>query len=116
MVTAATIYLSLLGAEGLARVASASHQRTAQLVERLTAIDGVAPMFAGPHFHETALVLDRPVGPVLASLAARDILGGHDLSTHFPELGHGMLVCATETKTEADLDLYAAALSDVMST
>ena len=116
MVTAATIYLSLLGAEGLARVASASHQRTTQLVQRLTAIDGVVPMFEGPHFHETALVLDRPVQPVLASLAKRDILGGYDLSTHFSELGHGMLVCATETKTEADLDLYAAALSDVMST
>ncbi|MEM7502436.1 MAG: aminomethyl-transferring glycine dehydrogenase subunit GcvPA [Pseudomonadota bacterium] len=115
MVTAATIYLSLLGAEGLARVASSSHQRTAQLVERLIAIDGVAPMFAGPHFHETALVLDRPVQPVLAGLAARGILGGHDLSTHFSELGHGMLVCATETKTEADLDLYAAVLSDVMT-
>ncbi len=48
MVTAATIYMSLLGAEGLKRVAAASAQRTAALVQALTRIPGVAAAFDAP--------------------------------------------------------------------
>jgi glycine dehydrogenase subunit 1 len=60
------------------------------------------------------LRLDRPVGPVLESLAANNILGGFDLSNHYPELGNTLLVCATETKTDADLEAYAAALDNAL--
>ena len=115
MVTAATIYMALLGSRGLASVAAASHDSTRQLVEMLSALDGVEPMFDGPHFHEAALRLDRPVAPVLRALAARDVIGGLDLSARYPELGHGLLVCATETKTADDLSAYAAALQQVMA-
>ncbi len=114
MVTAATIYLSLLGLDGLKRVAATSQQRTAALVERLTAIDGVSRLFGGPHFHEAALRLPRPAAEVLEGLAAQDVLGGYDLKRRYPELGDAMLVCATETKTDADLDAYAAALRQVL--
>jgi glycine dehydrogenase subunit 1 len=115
MVTAATIYMSLLGFEGLARVAGRSQQNTARLVAGLCAIDGVERLFDGPHFHEAAIRLDRPVGQVLAKLAERDILGGHDLSQDFPDLGDAMLVCATETKTVEDIDAYVTALGKVLT-
>jgi glycine dehydrogenase subunit 1 len=115
MVTAATIYLSLLGQEGLARVALTSCRRTQDLVDMLCAIDGVDRLFDGPHFHECALQLDRPAGPVLDALAARGILGGIDLARTNPELGNALLVCATETKTGADLEAYRDALRDIMS-
>ena len=111
LVTAATIYMSLLGPEGLARVASASMQNLRALCQQLGAVPGVSAAFTGAHFHESVLKLDRPVAPVLAELARQGIHGGFDLSRHYPELGHALLVCATETKTEADLAHYAQALS-----
>ncbi|HEY5264092.1 MAG TPA: aminomethyl-transferring glycine dehydrogenase subunit GcvPA [Steroidobacteraceae bacterium] len=114
MVTAATIYMTLLGAEGLERVAAASLQRTADLVAALSAISGVQTAFTAARFHEAVLLLDRPVAPVLAALARRGILGGLDLSDRYPELGNALLVCATETKLEIDIDAYAAALGHVM--
>jgi glycine dehydrogenase subunit 1 len=114
LVTAATIYLSLLGAEGLERVAEASLRRTADLVAALTGIDGVKVGFSAPRFHEAVLLLDRPVAPVLAALADRGIRGGFDLAEHYPEMGHAMLVCATETRSGADIETYRHALSDVM--
>ena len=114
MVTAATIYMSLLGPGGLARVALASQQQTAKLVQCLTAIDGVEPAFEAPHFHEAVLRLDRPVAPVLDALAERGVLAGHDLSKAFPELGAALLVCATETKTDEDLETYRDLLADAM--
>jgi glycine dehydrogenase subunit 1 len=115
MVTAATIYMSLLGAAGLERVAAASLQRTADLAAALSRVAGVKPAFTAPRFHEAVLLLDRPVAPVLSALARRGIFGGLDLVDRYPELGHALLVCATETKLEADIDTYASALADVMS-
>ena len=115
MVTAATIYMALLGYDGLAQVARACHERTAALLSRLIAIDGVERMFPGAHFHEAVLRLDRTVAPVLDALADQGILGGYDLGRDFPDLGNALLVCATETKTDADLDQYARALAAIMA-
>jgi len=70
--------------------------------------------FDGPHFHEAVLLLDRPTEPVLEALAARGIIGGLDLAPYYPELGPALLVCATETKTAADLEHYRASLSEAM--
>ena len=64
LVTAATIYLSLLGPEGLSRVANESHRRTNELVAALTRVKGVKLAFERPRFHEAVLLLDRPVAPV----------------------------------------------------
>jgi glycine dehydrogenase subunit 1 len=114
LVTAATIYLSLLGPEGLERVAQACAERTETLVRALTRIPGVAAAFAAPRFHEAVLTLDRPAGPILEALAERGIAGGLDLEASHPELGHAMLVCATETKLDQDIDAYARAMSDAM--
>jgi glycine dehydrogenase subunit 1 len=112
LMTAATIYMSLMGPQGLERTAAASHARTRDLVAGLTRVKGIREAFRGPFFHEAVLLFDRPVGPVLRALANRGILGGFDLSEHYPELGHALLVCATETKTAADIDTYVAALSE----
>ena len=114
MVTAATIYMSLLGAEGLARVAAASVRNTAELVGQLESLEGVQRAFPGHFFHESVLRLEQPVGPVLEALARRGILGGYDLSRDYPELGHALLVCATETRTASDIETYFQALSEVL--
>jgi glycine dehydrogenase subunit 1 len=114
LVTAATIYMSLMGPQGLERTAAASHARARELVNGLTRLPGVRAAFQGPAFHESVVLLDRPVAPVLKALASRGILGGFDLSEHYPELGSALLVCATETKTTADIESYVAALGEVM--
>jgi glycine dehydrogenase subunit 1 len=107
MVTAATIYMALLGHEGLARVARQSHANTMQLVAGLCAIDGVDKLYDSPYFHEAALRLDRPVAPVLEALAAQNILGGYDLTEYAGR--DAFMVCATETKTAEDIDACIAA-------
>ncbi|MBI2383324.1 MAG: aminomethyl-transferring glycine dehydrogenase subunit GcvPA [Gammaproteobacteria bacterium] len=115
LVTAATIYMSLLGPEGLAKVASACMANLKALTGALTQIPGVTAAFRGARFHEAVLKLDRPVAPVLARLADQGIVGGFDLSRHYPELGHALLVCATETKSAADIARYADALRRLLA-
>ncbi len=111
LVTAATIHMSLLGPAGLQAVAAACMANTTALVERLTAIDGVERVFDGPIFHECVLRLPGDVEQILAALAENDIFGGLALAPFYAELSNTVLVCATETKTAADLDAYATALA-----
>ena len=114
LVTAATIYMSLVGPRGLAQVAATSIERSSQLVHALTRVPGVRLAFDGPRFHEAVLLLDRPVRGVLEALAARGIVGGCDISADYPSLGNALLVCATETRTARDIETYARALAEVM--
>ncbi|MBT8099378.1 MAG: glycine dehydrogenase, partial [Gammaproteobacteria bacterium] len=90
------------------------HTNTKRLAEGLCALDGVERLFDGLYFHEVAVRLDRPVAPVLEALASQNILGGYDLSKSHPQFGDAMLVCATETKTDADIDAYVTALDQVL--
>jgi glycine dehydrogenase subunit 1 len=114
MVTAATLYLALLGPTGLAGVARACHANTLALAARLTRIRGVARAFSGAIFHEAVLRLPVPVAPVLKALREHRILGGCDLGQDYPELGHALLVCATETRTGDDIARYGAELERVI--
>lgn len=111
VVTAATIHMSLLGDEGLRRVASRCWHNTQRLADRLAGIPGVDRVFGGTRFHEVVLRLPVAVAAVIAQLSQQDILAGFDLSQDYPELGNALLVCATETKNEADLERYASALA-----
>jgi len=114
MVTAATIYMSLLGPAGLASVAKQCHTNLMKLVRALTRIEGVEQVFSQPVFHEALLVLPEPVADVLAALNAKGIVGGYDVSEHFPDLGNALLVCATEVRTDEEIKDYASHLEQLL--
>lgn len=113
MVTAATIYMSLLGFDGLRNIAEASHANTAALIDALCAIDGVQKLYDGAFFHEAAIKLDRPVKPILDALAEQAMLAGFDLSDYAN--CNALLLCATETKTDNDIDTFVNAFAGVMA-
>lgn len=114
LVTAATVYMSLLGPEGLAQTARNSHSNTLCLVERLTSLKGVRRACSGAFFHECVLVLDYPVETVLDALDEQGINGGYGLYSHFPQLGNALLVCATEKRTKEEINTYYHALQGIL--
>jgi len=109
-VTAATIYLTLLGFEGLLKVAKASHHNTKLLVSKLQGVEGVKVRSPETIFHEFVIELDANVSEVIDTMAEQAVLGGFDISAYYPELGNCLLVCVTEVKVESDLDLFVGAL------
>jgi len=115
VVTASTIHMAIVGPEGLENAAAACHANTISLVSQLTAIDAVNKAFDATYFHESVITLDRPVAAVLDELADKNILGGYDLSNDYPELGNALLVCATEMRSEEDIQRYAENLSEILS-
>ncbi|HID46204.1 MAG TPA: glycine dehydrogenase, partial [Chromatiaceae bacterium] len=115
MVTAATIHMSLMGADGLARIANKCHSNLQLLVDKLTGLGEIEPLFNGPVFHETVLKLPMEPRQVLRTLAAHNVLGGFDLATHYPELGNALLICATENRSEKDMDKYRLKMEQVLA-
>jgi len=114
-VTASTIHMALMGAEGLTRVASASMKNTQKLVDLLTQIDDVELVFNSARFHEAVISLPVNAAAVLQALADNNILGGFNLNEHYPELGDAILICATEMRTERDIQKYHQTLQQILS-
>ncbi len=115
VVTASTIHMAILGAEGLEKTASACYANAHTLVDTLTGIAGVETVFSAGFFHEAVLRLPVPAEKTLALLAGRGILGGYDLTADYPDLGPAILVCATEMRGADDIRCYYEALVEVVA-
>ena len=111
-----SIHLALLGEEGLRRLARLNHARAVTLAEKLAGLKGLR-ILTPTFFNEFSVLLPRAAGPVVDELARRGILGGVAASRFYPsypELAEVLLLAATETNSEADLDTLVAALREVL--
>ena len=100
-------YMAAMGPAGLAEAAKQSMSKAHYLAALLTVIDGVTLRYSGEYFHE--FVTEMPKIPeVLEALEAGGILGG------LPVEG-GILWCATEKISKAELDRAAAIVKEVLS-
>jgi glycine dehydrogenase subunit 1 len=112
-----TIHLALLGEVGLSRLARLNHAAAVAVAERLEDIPGVR-LVNSAFFNEFVLRLPCPAAPVVEALAARGILAGIPVSRLYPdrpELADLLLVAATETVTEADINRLAQGLAEALS-
>ena len=114
-VTAATIHMALMGAAGLRRVATNCHAKTRDLTQALTTLPGVRQRFAAPYFHECVIDLAQPAEAVAAKVATTGIVGGLPLGRFYPELADCLLVCATEKRTEGEIDAFRRALEEALA-
>jgi glycine dehydrogenase subunit 1 len=114
LVTAATIYMSLLGNEGLRQVALTAHSGMNALTELACQIDGVTARFSGPVFHERVLALPVDASLVVEKMAAHGVLPGLALGDWVTGMDHCLLVNVTETKTAADIDQFARLLAEMI--
>lgn len=114
LVTAATIHMSLLGANGLAQVARHCHHNTHELVHALTQINGVEQVFKTPYFHEALLKFNQPVNDVLRALDEAGIAGGYAIESHYPQLANTLLVCATEVRSADEIAQFAQTLKQIL--
>ena len=112
LVTAATIYMRLLGAKGLQAVAQQSAENTEKLKKLLSSIDGVNIIFNSPTFHEFVITTEKPIQELVEALQKNHIQAGLMIENYFPELKNSLLICVTETKTDDDLLNYVKSFSN----
>jgi len=110
--TAATIYLSLLGKQGLVAVAELAMERAHEGLSRISKLEGYAPAHRAPFFREFVLTTPVPACDVVAQALARGVLAGVDLGRWWPERSHELLIAFTEKRMNAEIDMLVAALRD----
>ena len=110
LVTAATIYLSILGLHGLRSVARVSHSNTRELVGRLIGLDCATQRFPGAFFHECVIDFDRRADHLVESLLKHGILAGVPFGRLFDGMENSLLVCATEKRTTDEMNRYCEVL------
>jgi glycine dehydrogenase subunit 1 len=112
-----SIHMTLLGGEGLVRLARMNHARAQTMVARLSALPGVTCVNEA-YFNEVTLTVGKPGREVLSALAERGVLGGVALERLYPgagELKNAILVTATELTEDSDIETLARELKEVLA-
>ena len=112
-----SIHMTLLGGEGLAKLARINHSRAQAAAARLARVPGVT-ILNGSYFNEFTLILPTDAREVVRQLADRQVLAGVALGRLYPsiaDLERGLLVAATETTTGEDIEALADALEEVLA-
>ncbi len=110
-----TIHMSLLGETGLRKLALLNHEKAVATRDALAAIPGVeilTPRF----FNEFAVRLPKNAAEVVQTLADHHLLAGVPYSRLAPDAGMDdvLLVAATETTLDVDIQLLAKSLTKVL--
>ncbi|WP_138492918.1 aminomethyl-transferring glycine dehydrogenase subunit GcvPA [Paenibacillus pinistramenti] len=108
----ASVYLSLMGRQGLKEAAQLNLQKSHYAKQTLAARSGVSIAFTSPTFNEFAIKL--PEGTDMAALQSRllaeGFIGGYDLGRAYPELEGHMLIAVTERRSKEEIDRFSVIL------
>ena len=106
---AATVYLSLLGRNGLRDLAEQNVELAHRAVEVLEAA-GISRRFSGPFFNEFVLRIPNP-STALKAAERKQVLAGISLGNDYPEISDGLLVAVTEMNRSDEFGRLAAAIA-----
>lgn len=112
MALASTVYMSLLGKEGLKEVANLCYQKAHYTAKRISQIKGYRLWSNEPFFHEFVVECPRPVAEINAFLLDEGVLGGYDLSQDYPTLSRHMLIAVTEMISHDDIEYLVTLLQE----
>ena len=113
MALASSVYLSLLGKQGLQEVANLCYQKAHYAASEIAKIPGYAVLDDTAFFHEFVLHCPQSVEDLNLHLLDHGILGGFDLACEYPSLKNHMLVAVTEMVTKEDIDTFCSVLDEV---
>ncbi|MBN9590569.1 MAG: glycine dehydrogenase (aminomethyl-transferring) [Alphaproteobacteria bacterium 64-11] len=112
-----TIHLSLLGEEGLTRLARLNHAKASALADRLAALPGVE-LVTDSFFNEFTVRLPGAAVPVVEALAQKGVIAGVPaarLMPHEPAAENLLIVAATECVSDSDADALVSALNGALA-
>ncbi len=110
----ASIYLSLLGKDGLKDVAKLCYAKTRYAMKRFKEIPGVKVMESSPTFNEFTVCLPINAGELAGMLVERGIAPGLPLGRFYKGMGPYLLVCVTEKRTKHEIGVFAEAVEEVL--
>ncbi|MBN4076144.1 aminomethyl-transferring glycine dehydrogenase subunit GcvPA [Gemmatimonas aurantiaca] len=109
--TAVTVYLSLIGKQGLKKVADLCLERAQYAAEKLSELEGFELAFAQPYHREFVLRCPAPASELVGKLCERGILAGVELGRFYEGMDDLLLIAFTEKRCYEEIDQLVAALS-----
>lgn len=110
---ASTVYLSLLGKQGLREVAELCYHKAHYAAQKINSLRNYHVWLDEPFFNEFVVECPVPVEQINNILLERNILGGYNLSREYPSLKNHMLFAVTEMNSRQDIDLLVKILAEV---
>lgn len=111
---AASIYLSLMGQQGIAEVAGLCLQKAHYAATKIAGIHGFSLAFPAPFFKEFTVKCPLPASVVVERLLDKGILAGIDLGQFYPEMQDCLLVAVTEKRTKEEIDCFVKVLEAIL--
>ncbi len=110
------MHMSLLGPEGLERLALRVTAATQIALETVASIDGVELIYPeSPVFREFAVRLPCSSREALERMDSMGVMGGFDLSQWWAPMGDCLLIGCDERTTKEDIESLSSALSASIS-
>ncbi len=100
----AAIYLTVLGPEGLSKVALICLERAEYAKKRLSSLKGYELKFHQPTFKEFVLKCPRDANEIFEELSKKNCFPGVPLGKFYEELKDCLLVCVTEMNSKEEID------------
>ncbi|MEC9489465.1 MAG: aminomethyl-transferring glycine dehydrogenase subunit GcvPA [Halanaerobiales bacterium] len=97
----ATIYLAVMGKQGLKEVGEQCYHKAHYLAEKIDGLSGFEVLNKDNFFNEFVLQSEKESTGVIEELLEENIIAGYDLK-NIEE--NGILVCTTEKRTKTDMD------------
>ena len=110
---AAGIYLSLLGKNGLQKIAKLNYHKAHYAAKVIDSLDQYNLVTHAPFFNEFVIKCPKPIAAINRHLLDHDILGGFDLGSVSQELENHMLIAVTEMISREEIDFMTQVLSEV---
>ncbi|MFO7736189.1 MAG: aminomethyl-transferring glycine dehydrogenase subunit GcvPA [bacterium] len=114
MATAAAVYLSLTGPEGLRKTALMNIKRMRMLKDKIARETSARIAFNSEGYNEFTVLFPRRASEVEEAFRNENYLPGIKLSKYYPELDNAMLITVTERHSEKDLDGYVSVLKKIV--
>lgn len=99
----ATIYLSVLGKNGLTQLAKINLQKAHYAAEKIKKVKGAELVFSSPFFNEFVIRLQNSK-KIKEELLKHKIIAGYELEKDYPELKDCLLFAVTEMNTKEQID------------
>ncbi|MFA6583264.1 MAG: aminomethyl-transferring glycine dehydrogenase subunit GcvPA [Elusimicrobiaceae bacterium] len=106
----AVIYLALLGPRGLKEAAELCVEKAHVLAEKIASLNGFKLRFNGAFFNEFVVECPVAADKVRNALLKDGILAGVSLGAFDKTMKNCLLVCATEKRTDAEIERFVSAL------
>jgi len=110
---AVTVYLAVMGKQGLRELALLNLRKADYLKNKLSKVSGFEIQFSAETFNEIVLKCPRSANEIRDALLEHKILAGLPLGEYYPELADSLLLCATEVNTVESIDRLADKLEAI---